>query len=207
MSKSLGNYVGVTDPPEEMFGRLMSIPDEAMAEYYRLLLGEEQPRAPPERGQARAGAAARRPLPRRGGGGARPRRHFDRVFVEHGAPEEIAELGLDPYAGGDGEVHLPRLIAGAFGLSSSEARRLLEPGRGQARRRDAARRSRSMSPPASSTARSCRSASGASPLRPTWPTARRLTAQRYIPPSSSGLPRWPRASKGGDTRSQRRSGL
>ena len=40
MSKSLGNYVGVTDPPEEMFGKLMSIPDEAMGQYYRLLLYE-----------------------------------------------------------------------------------------------------------------------------------------------------------------------
>ena len=48
MSKSLGNYVGVTDAPEEMFGKLMSIPDEAMAEYYRLLLGERAaPAAPP----------------------------------------------------------------------------------------------------------------------------------------------------------------
>ncbi|HEX5609870.1 MAG TPA: tyrosine--tRNA ligase, partial [Solirubrobacterales bacterium] len=47
MSKSLGNYVGVTDPPEEMFGRLMSIPDAAMPEYYRLLLGTEQPDRPP----------------------------------------------------------------------------------------------------------------------------------------------------------------
>ena len=45
MSKSLGNYVGVTDAPEEMFGQLMSIPDEAMAEYYRLLLGAEPPQA------------------------------------------------------------------------------------------------------------------------------------------------------------------
>src|SRR6185312_16183824 len=35
MSKSLGNYVGVTDPPEEMFGRLMRVPDEAMGDYYR----------------------------------------------------------------------------------------------------------------------------------------------------------------------------
>jgi tyrosyl-tRNA synthetase len=43
MSKSLGNYVGVAEPPEEMFGKLMSIPDEAMAEYYRLLLGAESP--------------------------------------------------------------------------------------------------------------------------------------------------------------------
>ncbi len=40
MSKSLGNYVGVTDPPEEMFGKLMSVPDEVMPQYYLLLLGE-----------------------------------------------------------------------------------------------------------------------------------------------------------------------
>ena len=33
MSKSLGNYVGVTDPPEEMFGKLMSVPDAVMGEY------------------------------------------------------------------------------------------------------------------------------------------------------------------------------
>ncbi len=74
MSKSLGNYVGVTDAPEEMFGRLMSIPDEAMDDYYRLLLGVDRARAAAQRGQARAGAAPRRPLPRRGrrgrGGGA-----------------------------------------------------------------------------------------------------------------------------------------
>ena len=41
MSKSLGNYVGVTDAPEDMFGKLMSVPDGAMGEYYRLLLGAE----------------------------------------------------------------------------------------------------------------------------------------------------------------------
>ncbi len=54
MSKSLGNYVGVTEPPEEMFGKLMRIPDEAMPEYFRLLLGEEVPEGAAERGQARA---------------------------------------------------------------------------------------------------------------------------------------------------------
>lgn len=41
MSKSLGNYVGLTDEPKEMFGKLMSIPDELMAKYYLLVLGEE----------------------------------------------------------------------------------------------------------------------------------------------------------------------
>src|SRR6202165_3851416 len=43
MSKSLGNQVGVTDPPEQMYGKLMSIPDEAMDQYYRLLLAREPP--------------------------------------------------------------------------------------------------------------------------------------------------------------------
>ena len=40
MSKSLGNQIGVTDAPEEMYGKTMSIPDEAMEEYYGLLLHE-----------------------------------------------------------------------------------------------------------------------------------------------------------------------
>src|ERR1044072_8437592 len=43
MSKSLGNYVGVTEPPEETFGKLMRVPDEAMPEYFRLLLGGDVP--------------------------------------------------------------------------------------------------------------------------------------------------------------------
>ena len=57
MSKSLGNYVGVTETPEEMFGKLMSVPDEAMGTYYELLLGEEEPGGHP--------AEAKRALARR----------------------------------------------------------------------------------------------------------------------------------------------
>ena len=128
MSKSLGNYVGVTDPPEEMFGKLMSIPDEAMAEYYRLLLGAELPQGPPNE--------AKRELGRRlvdrfhgEGAGAPAEEHFNRVFVDRGVPEEMPEVELAAYLDdGNGGVHLPRLIAGAFGLSSSEARRLIQQG-------------------------------------------------------------------------------
>jgi tyrosyl-tRNA synthetase len=128
MSKSLGNYVGVTDAPEEMFGRLMSIPDEAMAEYYRLLLGEEQPDAPPNQ--------AKRELGRRivdrfhgAGAGAVAEEHFNRVFVQRAAPEEMPDLDLTAFrADGNGTVHLPRLIAAAFDLSSSEGRRLIQQG-------------------------------------------------------------------------------
>ena len=43
MSKSLGNQIGVTDEPGEMYGKTMSVPDEAMVEYYELLLGREPP--------------------------------------------------------------------------------------------------------------------------------------------------------------------
>jgi tyrosyl-tRNA synthetase len=129
MSKSLGNYVGVTDAPEEMFGRLMRVPDEAMGEYYRLLLG----------GGPAAGVApneAKRELARRlverfhgGGAGESAESHFDRLFVSHEAPEEMEEADIAPYMGDDGAaVHLPALIAGAFGVSSSEARRLLGQG-------------------------------------------------------------------------------
>ncbi len=39
MSKSYGNYIGVNDPPEEMFGKVMSIPDSLMVTYWRLLTG------------------------------------------------------------------------------------------------------------------------------------------------------------------------
>jgi tyrosyl-tRNA synthetase len=128
MSKSLGNYVGVTDAPEEMFGRLMSIPDEAMAEYYRLLLGVKQPDAPPN--------AAKRELGRRivdrfhgEGAGATAEEHFNRVHVQHAVPDEIPEIDAGEYrADGYGKVHLPLLIAAAFGLSSSEGRRLIQQG-------------------------------------------------------------------------------
>jgi len=128
MSKSLGNYVGVTDPPEEMFGKLMSIPDQAMDEYYRLLLGVEKPDAPPNEAKRELG---RRLVDRFHGAGVgvAAEEHFNRVFVEHAAPAEMPEVDLREYrAGGNGLVHLPRLIAGAFGVSSSEGRRLLQQG-------------------------------------------------------------------------------
>src|ERR671917_312710 len=47
MSKSVGNYIGVTDPPAEMFGKAMSIPDHSMPDYYRLLLDRPMPGGEP----------------------------------------------------------------------------------------------------------------------------------------------------------------
>ncbi len=128
MSKSLDNYVGVTDAPEEMFGRLMRIPDEAMPEYFRLLLGKDVPAGPPNE--------AKRDLARRiaerfhdSAAASAAEEHFDRLFVRHEAPEEVEELQLGPVVGADAsDIHLPRLLAQAFEMSSSEARRLIEQG-------------------------------------------------------------------------------
>jgi tyrosyl-tRNA synthetase len=129
MSKSLGNYVGVTDRPEEMFGKLMSIPDAAMPQYYRLLLGEEQPPTAPNE--------AKRELGRRivdrfhgAGEGETAEDHFNRLFVDRAVPDDAPEVGLAPFAADDPArtVYLPSLIAAAFDVSSSEARRLIEQG-------------------------------------------------------------------------------
>jgi tyrosyl-tRNA synthetase len=126
MSKSLGNYVGVTDAPEEMFGKLMSIPDDVMGEYYRLLLYQ-----PLEAG--RHPGEAKRELGRRlvarfhGNEAAREAEaRFDQVHVRHEIPEDIRVVRAE--AAGNGEVHVPALIASAFGVSTSEARRLLGQG-------------------------------------------------------------------------------
>jgi tyrosyl-tRNA synthetase len=128
MSKSLGNYVGVTESPEEMFGKLMSVPDEAMGTYYELLLGEEEPGGHPAEAKR---ALARRVVERFHGAdaGQRAEAHFDTVHVAREVPEDIPEVALADAEGvSDGQVHLPALIAGAFGISTSEARRLLAQG-------------------------------------------------------------------------------
>jgi tyrosyl-tRNA synthetase len=128
MSKSLGNYVGVTEAPEEMFGKLMRVPDEAMADYFRLLLGVETPTGPPNEAKR---DLARQIVERFHGSAAAAaaEHHFDRLFVDHEPPEQVEEVSLGAYLGEDGDsVHLPRLMAGAFEISSSEARRLLEQG-------------------------------------------------------------------------------
>ena len=130
MSKSLGNYVGVTDPPEEMFGKLMRIPDGAMGTYYELLLGEDAPDAPPVEAKRALGRRIVERFHDDAAAGAAEER-FDKVHKAHEVPDDIPELALseaDGVGGGDGEVHLPALIAGAFEISSSEARRLIGQG-------------------------------------------------------------------------------
>jgi tyrosyl-tRNA synthetase len=130
MSKSLGNQIGVTDAAEEMYGKTMAIPDEALGEYYRLLLRRE-PRIGVGPGQLLP-RDAKRALARdlvswlhSEEEALAAERHFDRVFVERGVPEEIEEARYECV---DGVLHVPGLIAGELGMSRSEARRVIDQG-------------------------------------------------------------------------------
>jgi tyrosyl-tRNA synthetase len=125
MSKSLGNYVGVSEPPEEMYGKTLSIPDSALPEWYRLLLDRPVPADVSPRDAKRA--LARAIVERFHGPEAatRAEEHFDRVFVAREAPADLEETA---FTAANGAVHLPALIAEAFGGSRSEARRMLAQG-------------------------------------------------------------------------------
>jgi tyrosyl-tRNA synthetase len=125
MSKSLDNHVGVAQPPEEMYGRTLRLPDEAMGTWFRLLAVDPAPKGTPPRDAKRALARA---IVERFHGLEAARgaeEHFDRLHIRHEAPEEIEDLDISP---GNGRVHLPALLAEGFGLSRSDARRLLSQG-------------------------------------------------------------------------------
>jgi len=125
MSKSLGNHVGITEPPADMYGKTLSLPDSALGQWYSLLLGS----VPPEGASARdAKRALARALVARFHGEAaagEAEAAFDRVFVARALPEQIEEAVVTP---ANGVVHLPELIASLFGGSRSEARRKLAQG-------------------------------------------------------------------------------
>ena len=125
MSKSLGNQIGVTDTPQEMYGKTLSIPDEAMDEYYRLLLHEIQPDQLPPRDAKRALARELVAWLHSEADAEAAERQFDRVHVEHEQPEQIEEA---TFQSDDGRVHLPAVIAESFAISRSEARRLIDQG-------------------------------------------------------------------------------
>jgi tyrosyl-tRNA synthetase len=127
MGKSLGNYVGITDAPEDMFGKLMSVPDRAMGEYYGLLLGAE---LDPDRHPGEAKRELARRLVERFHGAdaaAAAEARFDQLHVRREVPDDVEEVLVEA-SGPNGSVHLPALLAEHFGLSRSEARRLIDQG-------------------------------------------------------------------------------
>jgi len=125
MSKSLGNHIGVTAPPDDMYGRTLSLPDEAMAQWFALLAIEPPQEGTGPRDAKRALARAIVERFHSAGAAAEAEQRFDRLFVDRRAPEAIEPHVI---ASGEDPVHMPALIAAAFGHSRSEARRLVASG-------------------------------------------------------------------------------
>jgi len=140
MSKSYGNYVGVSDEPNEMFGKIMSIPDAVMLTYWSLLTGAGKREIVEVESRLASGdyhpAEAKRDLAERlvtlyhaAEAAKSARSHFDRVFKEKDRPTDMPTMALPAEAVQNGLVWLPRLLT-LLGLapSNGEARRLIEQG-------------------------------------------------------------------------------
>ncbi len=124
MSKSRGNYIGILEPPEEMFGKTMSIPDKALPQWWELLTGGgEHPESPMEWKLE----LARRVTARWHGaeGAAAGEAHFTRVVRRHEAPEEMPDAVVEAK---DGMVYLPGALQAIFGNSGSHWRRQIDQG-------------------------------------------------------------------------------
>ena len=124
MSKSYGNHVGVTENPADIYGKTLSIPDESLRGWYSLLLGAEPDPSLSARDAKRALARA---LTARYHGEAAARaaeERFDAIHIRRESPDDVPEVEWH-----DGDpVHLPALLARAFSVSTSEARRGLAQG-------------------------------------------------------------------------------
>jgi tyrosyl-tRNA synthetase len=124
MSSSLGNNIPLTAAPEEQFGRTMRIPDELLAEWWRLVMEKELP-ANADPLEAKLELA--RFIVRRSHGEAAAERaeaHFTRVVREGEVPEDVPDAVLPA----EDPAHVPALIRDVFGVSTSEARRLISQG-------------------------------------------------------------------------------
>jgi tyrosyl-tRNA synthetase len=122
MSKSYGNDIGISEPPAEMYGKTLRIPDTLLESWYDLLLGERPPDALSPRDQKRALARALVTRFHGAEAAAEAEAGFDRVFIAHELPDEIPDAAV---AANGRTLHLPEVIASVFGGSRSEARRKL----------------------------------------------------------------------------------
>ncbi|MGH2891019.1 MAG: tyrosine--tRNA ligase [Solirubrobacteraceae bacterium] len=125
MSKSYGNQVGVTDSADEIYGKTLSIPDASLPEWYSLLLGAAPDAALPARDAKRALARALAARYHGEEAAAAAESRFDRIHIDRQVPEDIPVV---TWSGEDGVIHLPALLARAFSISTSEARRGLAQG-------------------------------------------------------------------------------
>ena len=140
MSKTYGNYIGLTDEPADMFGKVMSIPDEMIVKYYRLASTE----AVAAIDAIEVGLAddslhpnkVKRALARNivaayydEATAQAAEEQFDLVFKQHAIPEDIEEFAVDLTPNDEGLVYLARVLQEAgLATSAGEARRLIDGG-------------------------------------------------------------------------------
>jgi len=126
MSKSFGNYVGVNEPPDEIYGKTLSIPDSSLETWYSLLIGAKADPGLVPRDSKRALARA---LVERFHGveqALAAEAAFDSLHIHGEIPDDVPEVTWS--VNGSEKVHMPALLAQAFGVSTSEARRSLGQG-------------------------------------------------------------------------------
>ncbi len=139
MSKSTGNYIAVNEDPRDVYGKVMSIPDEVMMTYYRLLTNHHADEFARLEADLASGAVAPRDTKARlareiiarlrgAEAAAAAEEHFERVFRRHEGADDLQEITLEDGDLEDGSVYLPKVIERWFGLTRSEARRRIEQG-------------------------------------------------------------------------------
>lgn len=140
MSKSYGNYIGLTDAPVDMFGKTMSIPDEMIGKYYRLASSLAPAEVDAIDAALADGSANPYELKRALGRDLVTTYHsaedavaaeaeFDRVHKNHDLPTDIAEVSVEISVNDEGLVYLPAVLQAA-GLvpSAGQARRDIDGG-------------------------------------------------------------------------------
>lgn len=138
MSKSLGNYIGVTENPRDMFGKAMSIPDELMPDYYSLLLDRPLPQAEPVEQKRELARSLVRLF--HGESAVKDAEEHFNIVARRGVPEDVVEVPLPLYPGEDlfpGENVFPRddkiwiidlIKLTGFAKTNGEARRFIRGG-------------------------------------------------------------------------------
>jgi tyrosyl-tRNA synthetase len=137
MSKSLENYIGIDEPPKEMYGKTLSIPDTLILDYFTLTTALTQDRLAEVKQQLEGREVNPRDLKRwlarelvtlyhSSEAAVAAENEFDRIFVKKNVPEVIQEMAL-PVSNGD--INIIKLLTDTnLASSNSEARRLVEQG-------------------------------------------------------------------------------
>lgn len=141
MSQSLGNYIGISEPPDQMFGKVMSLPDALMTHYFVLCTDVPLTEVEALTRDWQTGRVNPRDVKRRLAreivslyhspeAAERADENFVRIFSERQAPADAPEVAIPPHlVREDGTVLMPALIAGiGYASSNSEARRLIQQG-------------------------------------------------------------------------------